>query len=137
MKYIVDANLLSEATKPDPAPQVLEWLRLNEQNLAVTPVVLGELEYGVLLLPASRRKKQLELWFEKIRSTAHCLDFDSKAASSWAHLLAHLKSNGHAMPIKDSLIAASAIAHNLTVATRNTRDFKNARVPLINPFETN
>ena len=137
MKYIVDANLLSEATKPDPAPQVLDWLRLNEQNLAVTPVVLGELEYGVLLLPASRRKKQLELWFEKIRSTAHCLDFDSKAASSWAHLLAHLKSNGHAMPIKDSLIAASAIAHNLTVATRNTRDFKNARVPLLNPFETN
>ena len=137
MKYIVDANLLSEATKPDPAPQVLDWLRLNEQNLAVTPVVLGELEYGVLLLPASRRKKQLELWFEKIRSTAHCLDFDSKAASSWAHLLAHLKSKGHAMPIKDSLIAASAIAHNLTVATRNTRDFKNARVPLLNPFETN
>ena len=137
MKYIVDANLLSEATKPDPAPQVLEWLRLNEQNLAVTPVVLGELEYGVLLLPASRRKKQLELWFEKIRSTAHCLDFDSKAASSWARLLAHLKSKGHAMPIKDSLIAASAIAHNLTVATRNTRDFKNARVPLLNPFETN
>jgi predicted nucleic acid-binding protein len=137
VKYIVDANLLSEATKPDPAPQVLEWLRLNEQNLAVTPVVLGELEYGVLLLPASRRKKQLEMWFEKIRSTAHCLDFDSKAASSWAHLLAHLKSKGHAMPIKDSLIAASAIAHNLTVATRNTRDFKNARVPLINPFETN
>ena len=137
MKYIVDANLLSEATKPDPAPQVLEWLRLNEQNLAVTPVVLGELEYGVLLLPASRRKKQLELWFEKIRSTAHCLDFDSKAASSWARLLAHLKSKGHAMPIKDSLIAASAIAHNLTMATRNIRDFKNARVPLINPFETN
>jgi len=137
VKYIVDANLLSEATKPDPAPQVLDWLRLNEQNFAVTPVVLGELEYGVLLLPASRRKKQLELWFEKIRSTAHCLDFDSKVASSWAHLLAHLKSKGHAMPIKDSLIAASAIAHNLTVATRNTRDFKNARVPLINPFETN
>ena len=137
MKYIVDANLLSEATKPDPAPQVLDWLRLNEQNLVVTPVVLGELEYGILLLPASRRKKQLELWFEKIRSTAHCLDFDSKVASSWAHLLAHLKSKGHAMPIKDSLIAASAIAHNLTVATRNTRDFKNARVPLLNPFETN
>jgi len=137
VKYIVDANLLSEATKPDPAPQVLDWLRLNEQNFAVTPVVLGELEYGVLLLPSSRRKKQLELWFEKIRSSAHCLDFDSKAASSWAHLLAHLKSKGHAMPIKDSLIAASAIAHNLTVATRNTRDFKNARVPLINPFETN
>jgi len=137
VKFIADANLLSEPTKPDPSPQVLEWLRRNEEHLAVTPIILGELEYGIMLLPASKRKKQLEVWFEKIRSTAHCLDFDSKAASSWAHLLARLKSQGHAMPIKDSLIAASAIAHNLTVATRNTRDFKNAKVPLINPFENN
>jgi hypothetical protein len=137
VKFIADANLLSEPTKPEPAPQVLEWLRRNEGHLAVTPIILGELEYGIMLLLASKRKKQLEVWFEKIRSTAHCLDFDSKAASSWAHLLAHLKSKGHAMPIKDSLIAASAIAHNLTVATRNTRDFKNANVPLINPFEIN
>ena len=136
MKFIADANLLSEPTKPEPSPQVLEWLRRNEEQLAVTPIILGELEYGILLLHANKRKKQLEVWFEKIRSTAHCLDFDSKAASSWAHLLTHLKSQGHAMPIKDSLIAASAIAHNLTVATRNTRDFKNVRVPLINPFET-
>ncbi len=137
MKYIADANLLSEPAKPEPAPQVLEWLRRNEEQLAVTPIILGELEYGILLLPTSKRKKQLEVWFEKIRSTAHCLDFDSKAASTWAHLLAYLKSKGDAMPIKDSLIAASAIAHNLTVATRNTRDFKNAKVPLINPFENN
>jgi len=137
VKFIADANLLSEPTKPEPSPQVLEWLRRNEEHLAVTPIILGELEYGIVLLPASKRKKQLEVWFEKIRSTAHCLDFDSKAATSWAHLLAHLKSQGHAMPIKDSLIAASAIAHNLTVATRNTRDFKNAKVPLINPFENN
>ena len=137
MKFIADANLLSEPTKPEPAPQVLEWLRRNEEHLAVTPIILGELEYGIMLLPASKRKKQLEVWFEKIRSTAHCIDFDSNAASSWARLLAHLKSKGHAMPIKGSLIAASAIAHNLTLATRNTRDFKNAKVPLINPFETN
>ena len=137
MKFIADANLLSEPTKLVPAPQVLEWLRLHEEQIVVTPVILGELEYGILLLPSSKRKKQLEVWFEKIRATARCLDFDSKAASSWAHLLAHLKSTGHAMPIKDSLIAASAIAHNLIVATRNTRDFKNAQVPLINPFETN
>jgi predicted nucleic acid-binding protein len=137
LKFIADANLLSEPTKLEPTPQVLEWLRLNEEHLAVTPVILGELEYGIILLPASKRKKQLEVWFEKIRSTACCLDFDSKVASAWAHLLAHLKSKGHAMPIKDSLIAASAIAHNLTVATRNTRDFKNAKISLINPFEKN
>lgn len=137
MKFIADANLLSEPTKPEPSPQVLEWLRLHEEHLTVTPIILGELEYGILLLTSSKRKKQLQVWFEKIRSTVCCLDFDSKVASSWAHLLARLKANGYAMPIKDSLIAASAIAHNLTVATRNVRDFKNAKVDLINPFETN
>ncbi len=55
MKFIADANLLSEPTKPEPSPQVLEWLRRNEEQLAVTPIILGELEYGILLLPASKR----------------------------------------------------------------------------------
>ncbi len=135
MKFLADANLLSEATEPEPAPQVLDWLRLNEQHLAVTPVILGELEFGILLLPASKRKKRLQLWFEEIRSTVLCLDFDSNAALAWARLLAKLRSKGLAMPIKDSLIAASAIAHKLAVATRNTRDFKNAGIPVVNPFE--
>lgn len=135
MKFIADANLLSEATKPEPAPQVLDWLRSNEPHLAVTPVVLGELEFGILLLPAGKRKKRLQLWFGEIRSTALCLDFDNNAASAWARLLAKLRSKGLAMPIKDSLIAASAIAHNLAVATRNTRDFKNAGIPVVDPFE--
>ncbi len=135
MKFIADANLLSEAMKPEPAPQVLDWLRLNEQHLAVTPVILGELEFGILLLPASKRKKRLQLWFEEIRSTILCLDFDCNAASAWARLLAKLRSKGLAMPIKDSLVAASAIARNLAVATRNTRDFKNAGIPVVNPFE--
>jgi predicted nucleic acid-binding protein len=135
VKFIADANLLSEAMKPEPAPQVLDWLRLNEQHLAVTPVILGELEFGILLLPASKRKKRLQLWFEEIRSTILCLDFDCNAASAWARLLAKLRSKGLAMPIKDSLVAASAIARNLAVATRNTRDFKNAGIPVVNPFE--
>lgn len=135
MKFIADANLLCEATKPEPAPWVLDWLRRNEPHLAVTPVILGELEFGILLLPSGKRKKRLQLWFEEIRSTALCLDFDSNAASAWARLLAKLRSKGLAMPVKDSLIAASAIAHNLAVATRNTRDFKNADIPVVDPFE--
>jgi predicted nucleic acid-binding protein len=135
VKFLADANLLSEATKPEPAPQVLDWLRVNEQHLAVTPVILGELEFGILLLPASKRKKRLQLWFEEIRSTILCLDFDCNAASAWARLLAKLRTKGLSMPIKDSLVAASAIARNLAVATRNTRDFKNAGIPVVNPFE--
>ena len=135
MKFIADANLLSEATKPSPDDRAVAWLRNNESQLAVTPVILGELEFGILLLPSGRRKKRLELWFDQIRSTVLSLDFDNSTAAAWARLLANLKSKGLVMPVKDSLIAASAIAHNLAIATRNTRDFQQAGIPLINPFE--
>ena len=54
MKFLVDANILSEPTKPQPWPDVVEWLRTNEAKLTVNPIVLGELEYGILLLPAGR-----------------------------------------------------------------------------------
>lgn len=134
MKFLVDANLLSEATKPSPDPRALTWLRNNEAQFAVTPVILGELEYGILLLPSGRKKKHLEHWFTQIRDTVLSLDFDNSTAAAWARLLATLKSKGHAMPVKDSLIAASAITHNLAIATRNTRDFQQVGIPLVNPF---
>jgi predicted nucleic acid-binding protein len=63
------------------------------------------------------------------------LDFDAGAAREWAALLAELKRNGRAMPIKDSLIAATARQHRLTVVTRNTEDFTHTGVPVLNPFE--
>lgn len=64
-----------------------------------------------------------------------CLPWDATTAIRWAKLLADLRAKGRAMPLKDSMIAANALAHGLTVATRNTRDFKEARVPLVNPFD--
>jgi len=63
------------------------------------------------------------------------LNFDADTASEWARLLARLKNKSLAMSVKDSLIAASALVHGLTVATRNTKDFRNAGVALVNPFE--
>ena len=135
MKYLVDANVLSEATKPLPDPRVVQWLRDHESNLSVNPIVLGELEYGILLLPAGRRRAKLEQWFTSGIQRMRVLDFDASTASAWAHLLARLKTKARLMPIKDSLIAATALAHGLTVATRNTRDFQNAGVLAANPFE--
>jgi predicted nucleic acid-binding protein len=75
----------------------------------------------------------LESWFVRVIQTLEVIDFD-KSAAAWARLLAKLKIQGLAMPIKDSLIAATAIAHGLNVATRNTSDFKNSGVTLVNPF---
>ncbi|NJM54997.1 MAG: hypothetical protein HC841_02905 [Verrucomicrobiae bacterium] len=63
MKYLVDANVLSEPTKPAPDAAVLDWLRDHERELTVSPIILGELEYGILILPASRRRTRLEQWF--------------------------------------------------------------------------
>ena len=134
MKYLVDANVLSEPTKPAPNESVVEWLRQNERELVVIPVILGELKYGILILPSSRRRKRLEEWFSAGVQRLGVLDFDVKVAAEWSRLLARIKRRGKAMPIKDSLIAATALAYGLTMATRDVADFKNAGVKVVNPF---
>lgn len=135
MKFLVDANVLSEPTKPSPDARAVEWLRDNEAELAITPIVLGELEFGILLLPAGRRRKRLEQWFNEGVRRLRVLDFDTEAAAAWARLLARLRKKGLAMSVKDSLIAATAFVHDLAVATRNAADFRHAGVTIVNPFE--
>jgi toxin FitB len=134
VKYLVDADVLSEATKPAPAPQVIAWLQKNDRELAVNPIILGELEYGILLLPTGQRRRRLSEWFEKGAANLNVLELDSQTANVWAKLLAELRRKGRAMPIKDSLIAASAKQHGLVVATRNVADFRAAGVRIVNPF---
>jgi toxin FitB len=135
VSYLVDANVLSEPTKKVPAPQVLDWLRAHDRELVVNPIILGELEFGILRLPASRKRRRLEQWFAVGRASLTVLEFDASTASTWARLLADLRKRGRAMPIKDSLIAATALEHDLTVVTRNVSDFSAAGVKVINPFE--
>ena len=134
MTYLVDANVLSERTKPEPAESVAAWLALHQRRLVVNPIILAELEYGILLLPAGRRRTRLEKWFSAGVTTLPVLDLDAGTAKVWAELLAELKRKGRAMPIKDSLIAATARQHRLTVATRNVNDYRYAGVAIVNPF---
>ena len=134
MKYLVDANILSEPTKPTPDLRVLEWLRAHERHIAVDPVILGELRFGILILPGGKKRAALERWFDAGVGRLHCLPWDAETGLTWAVLLARLRAEGKAMPIKDSLIAATALVHGLAVATRNRPDFVDAGVRIVDPF---
>jgi len=133
--YLVDANVLSEATRPKPSAKVVEWLRANERDIVVDPIILGEIRFGIHLLPAGRRRQRLERWFDEGVRRILCLPWDAATGLRWAELLADLRFAGQSMPIKDSMIAATALAHGLTMATRNLRDFAKAGVSLVDPFK--
>jgi predicted nucleic acid-binding protein len=109
VRYLVDAVVLSEPTRPRP--------RCGRRHLA----------------PGSRRDR-LEQWFAEGVARIACVPWDAATGLRWATLLAELRSTGRQMPIKDSLIAATALVHDLTVVTRNVRDFRAAGVRVIDPF---
>ena len=134
MKYLVDANVLSEPTRPAPHAGVVAWLRNNEREIAVDPIILGEVRFGILLLPKGRRRSRLERWFDDGMQRLHCMPFEAQTALRWAELLAGLRTSGRAMPVRDSLIAATALTHGMTVVTRNRQDFEKAGVRIIDPF---
>jgi len=131
---LVDANVLSEPTKPDPDARVVGWLRAHERDIAVDPIILGELRFGVLLLPRGTRRARLERWFDGGVASLHCILWDAETGLRWAELIASLRTSGKAMPIKDSLIAATALRYGIPLATRNRADFERADVDLVDPF---
>ena len=131
--FLIDANVLSEATRPEPDPRVLAWLARHEREIAIDPIILGEIRYGIFLLPAGKRRARLERWFEDGVERLHCLPWEAATGLRWARLLAELRIGGRSMPIKDSLIAATALVHGVPVVTLNRRDFEKAGVEIIDP----
>ena len=134
MTYLVDANVLSEAIKPAPDPQVLAWLTANESDFVVDAVILGELAIGILLLPRGRKRARLESWLVAVTERIECLPWDANISRRWAQLVADLRRKGQPIPLLDSMIAATALAHDLTLATHNVRDFQKAGVRVLDPF---
>ncbi len=134
MTLLVDANVLCELTKPRPDSNVIAWLRHNERRLVIDPVILGEIRYGILLLPEGRRRQRLLSWFEEVVTRIHCVPWDADTGWRWAKLLAGLRATGRSMPIKDSLIAATALTHGFQLATRDLRHFEASGVELVDPF---
>ena len=135
MTYLVDANVLSEPTKQSADNKVVDWLTKNESNLVVDPIVIGELRIGILALPGGRKRDRLERWFEGVIEAIECIPWDVTVSRRWASLVVDLKRKGETVPLLDGMIAATALQHDLIVATRNTRDFQKTGVKTLNPFE--
>lgn len=138
MNYLLDTNVVSERTRPQPNENVRRWLRthrVGETYLSV--ITLAELEQGILRLGETRRAKELQDFLANIERQfqGRILPVDRRAAHVWATLTARALREGNALGYADSLIAATARAHNLTVVTRDTSDFAAAGVGLVNPWE--
>jgi predicted nucleic acid-binding protein len=134
---LLDTNVVSEGLRARPSPHVRDWLdALPAGELFLCTPVLAELHYGVELLPASVRRTKLE------RSIADLIDafadrvlpFDTVAALEYGKFVARRDSVGRATGTMDGLIAAIAMAHGATIATRDVRGFDDAGVSLIDPF---
>lgn len=102
--------------------------------MAVDPIILGEVRFGILLLPMGKRRLKLERWFDEGVLRLRCLPWETETGLRWAGLLARLRARGLAMPVKDSLIAATALSHDLAVVTRNRADFEHAELEVVDPF---
>jgi predicted nucleic acid-binding protein len=134
MTYLVDANVLGEPTKQSADSKVVDWLTKNEANVVVDPIVIGELRIGILALPRGRKRDRLEQWFEEVIEAVECIPWDATVSRRWATLVVDLKRKGETVPLLDGMIAATALQHDLIVATRNTRDFQKTGVKTFNPF---
>jgi len=110
--YLVDANVLSEATKPAPDARVVEWLRRNEREIAVDPIILGEIRFGIHLLPGGRRRQRLERWFSEGVAKIVCLSWEAATGLRWAKLLADLRTS----PCPASFDSASVVVGSATRA---------------------
>jgi predicted nucleic acid-binding protein len=135
---VLDTNTLSEALKPAPSEAVLRWLGAQEAlEVFITTITQAEVLYGIELLSDGRRKARLSLATEKLFEEdfrGRILFFDEEAARLFAKIVIHRKAVGRPISQFDAMIAAIARSRNATVATRNTRDFEECGIRLINPW---
>jgi hypothetical protein len=136
---ILDTNIVSEVMRPTPSPSVMAWLNSrNTVSLYLTAITVGEIEYGLRLMPAGKRAQELADQFARFVALGfeqRILGFDHQTASHYGEIMANRKRLGRPMSVADGQIAAIAHHHHFAVATRNTADFDHCAIELINPFD--
>jgi predicted nucleic acid-binding protein len=138
--FLIDTNVLSEYNRPGgPDAGVKRWLETTDrQSHYVSVITLAEIQKGIELLADGKRRVQLEQWLNRDLEawfSGRVLSVDRKVAARWASLVAQGVRTGRPLPVVDSLIAATSLAYDLTIVTRNVRDFEGTGVATINPWE--
>jgi predicted nucleic acid-binding protein len=134
MNFLLDTNVISEVRKREPDPQVSTWLaRLRTEQISLSVLTIGELRRGISMLAskAPARARTLDDWVSQLEQTYQdrILPVTTEIATRWAEI-----NSARTFPAVDSLLAATAIEHGLTVATRNEKDFADMGVTVFNPF---
>ncbi|MEI8698361.1 MAG: type II toxin-antitoxin system VapC family toxin [Mesorhizobium sp.] len=138
MRLLLDTNVLSEVTRPAPDARVLDWLDgLDEDRSFISVVSIAEIRRGVALMDEGRKREALAQWLARDlpqRFEQRVLPVDESVALAWGDLMGLAKRRGRGLSSMDGLIAATAIAQELTLATRNTTDFEGFGIELFNPW---
>ena len=136
--YVIDTNVASELMRPSPSPAVAAWIAGRDaEELYLTAVSEAELLYGVAIVPAGRRRNQLEAAMLRWLDTGFAeriLPFDSAAARAYAEIAAGRCSAGRPIAPADCQIAAIARSRGMTVVTRNVRDFGDIDIEVVDPW---
>lgn len=136
MSYLIDTNVLSELRRKAPDARVVAWMQDRpRQSLYLSVLTLGEIRKGIERLDDAARRQHLIDWLEVELPNyflGRLLDIDAHTADRWGRLMS---SAGRPLPAIDGLLAATALQHDLTLVTRNTKDFAGLDIQLINPWE--
>ncbi|MDR6982844.1 putative nucleic acid-binding protein [Rheinheimera pacifica] len=135
---VLDTNVISEAMKPKPHPQVKAWLNAQSaETLYLSSVTLAELLFGIAVLPAGKRKDMLNEALNGLMAlfTGRILSFDHAAAMQYARLASTARVAGKGFPVPDGYIAAIAVSQGFKVASRDMSAFVAANMDVINPWE--
>ena len=139
MKWLLDTCVLSELSRKRPDPKVLAWMEKTQDDLLfISVLTIGELRKGIVAHPDAPRRKELSQWLEAdiLEPFADTiLLVDCKIAEQWGIICGEADRIGRPRPAIDSLLAATAVVHGLTVATRNVADFVETGATVFNPFE--
>lgn len=136
--FLLDTCVLSELRKPQPNAGLLDWVAaVDEGDLYLSVLTLAEIRSGIESKVRGRERAALETWLVSdlsSRFAGRILDFTSDVADRWGRLDGRERARGKRLPVVDAQIAATALQANLTVVTRNVRDFVRTGVPVLDPW---